>query len=259
MLRGIGPGRPRIRGPIWIEERATGAQLLGVSLTSNSPTSSEPLKVQADRARIAGNSIAGSMNASCILVGSQRTTRGVAIERNHIRHCGRHGKLDHLIYLEHTRATTIRGNLLTDNFGGWAVHLYPDADGTSIERNIIDGNLGGVVIAGVDGQTSTGNAIRNNAITYSSPRRNVESSWEDGPAGQRNRVSANCLLSRGPDAPAGIGYAEGFSVGPNTVLDRSPYVNRATGDFRFRAASPCAELVGDVVGGLPRGLPPQSR
>jgi hypothetical protein len=247
VLRGIGPGATRILNPIWLMPNATGAQLVGISLTSRNREYPEPLKVQADRARVAGNQITGSLNTICVLIGSQRETHGVTIEGNHISNCGRHGKFDHLIYVQNAVGTTIRWNLLTDNPGGWAVHLYPDADDTLIEHNVIDGNKGGVIFAGHDGDTSDRNVVRDNAITYSGPRWNIEGSWSDEPAGRGNLAYSNCLFSRSAGSPAGIGEATGFTTGDNLVLSESPYVDRGNGAYAFRPESLCRLLVGDVA------------
>jgi hypothetical protein len=252
-LRGVGPGRPLILDPIWILPRAVGAGLYNIKLTTRDRVYVEPLKVQADRARIVGNVIFGGPSASCILVGSQNRVAGVTIERNVIRHCGRSGKFDHLIYVENARRTTIRWNLLTDNHGGWAVHLYPNADDSLVEHNVIDGNFGGVIIAGYGDDTSSGNLIRANAITYSGPRRNVEASWQ-GRFGSDNRVTANCLFSQSADAPSGIGERWGFSAGSNAVIGGSPYVDRTAGDYRFHSRSPCGGLVGDVADAVSASL-----
>lgn len=248
VLRGLGPGPVEVLGPIWIMPKATGAQLLSLSLTSRNREYPEPLKVQADRARVAGNHITGSMNTICVLIGSQRTTHGVTIEGNRISHCGRHGKLDHLLYVQGAVGARIRWNLLTDNPGGWAIHLYPDADDTLIEHNVIDRNRGGVIFAGDDGDTSDRNVVRDNAITYSGPRWNIESSWsDDGSTGKDNLAYANCLFSRAAGGPAGIGEAEGFAAEGNLVLSESPYIDRTSGDYSFLPESPCRIVVGDVA------------
>jgi nitrous oxidase accessory protein NosD len=252
-LRGIGRRRPLVLDPIWIEPSAVGASIRNLRLTSLDRVYTVPLKVQADRARIAGNRIFGGSNESCVLVGSQNRVSGVTIERNVIHNCGRSGKFDHLLYIEDALRTRIRWNLLLANHGGWAVHLYPNADDSLIEHNVIDGNFGGVVIAGYGDATSNGNLIRANAITYSGPRRNVEASWE-GYFGSDNLVTANCLFSQSADAPSGIGERWGFTVGSNAVIGGSPYVDRADGDYRFHSRSPCGGLVGYVADAVSAGL-----
>jgi Right handed beta helix region len=248
-LRSVRGARATVDGAVWITEQATGARVSRLRLTTSDPEFDIPLKVQADRARVSLNRIYGSRSTICVLVGTVRTPHGVVIERNRIRACGRSGEYDHLIYLAHTRGTVVRGNVLYSNPGGWGVHMYPDADGTVVERNLIHGNLGGVVFAGDGtGLASDGNTVRNNAITGSGPRWNIESSWSGGPSGTGNRAYRNCLHTLGPGAPSGISELDGFTIRHNSVLARLPYVNVGRGDFRFLRRSRCNSLVGRVVG-----------
>jgi Right handed beta helix region len=249
-LRSVRGARATVDGAVWITEEATGARVSRLRLTASDPEFDIPLKVQADRARVSLNRISGkSRSTICMLVGSVRTTRGVVIARNRIRACGRSGEYDHLIYLSHTRGTIVRGNVLYSNPGGWAVHMYPDADGTLVERNLIHDNVGGVVFAGDGtGLKSDGNVVRNNAITGSGPRWNIESSWSGGPSGTGNRAYRNCLHTLGPGGPAGIGDRDGFTADHNYVLAGLPYVSVRLGDFRFMRRSRCNSLVGRVVG-----------
>ena len=246
-LRAVRGARVRVDGPIWITSRATRASLSGIYLTSGSRRFTIPLKVQADRARIRGNVIKGAQSTTCVLVASRRPARGVLIEGNRIQRCGRFGKFDHLIYLTQARDAIVRGNLLLDNRGGWAVHMYPDADGTVVERNVMNGNFGGAVFAGAEGRTSDHNEVRNNAITGIGPRWNIEGSWSDEPSGVGNVARHNCLHHNGPLGPAGIAEPVGFTVRENPVLGESPYLNAAAGDYRFRAGSRCTPLVSGLA------------
>lgn len=207
------------------------------------------LKIQADNAVFSHNDLTKGGQGICLVAGSFNDARDVLIEGNHIHDCGPAGtKYDHQLYLLHTRDAIVRWNVLDHNAGGWAVHLYTDADGTLIEHNVMDGNLGGVVFAGAGGETSDNNTVRYNAITYSGPRWNVEGSWSGGPLGVGNSAHDNCVYSTGPSSPSGIAPLEGFTASGNTVLSGSPYVDRATGDYHFGSNSPCATLVGDVAG-----------
>ena len=161
-------------------------------------------------------------NNTCVLIGTSRTAYRVVIERNRISNCGERGKLDHLIYAAHTRNAVVRRNRLTANGGGWAVHLYPDADGTRVERNDIAGNLGGVIFGGDgEGQTSDLNVVRGNSIVGSGVRWNLESSWSGGPEGARNVARDNCVHSSGPGAPSGIGPSAGVALEANRVVLRA--------------------------------------
>jgi hypothetical protein len=242
-LRGIGPGPASIIGPIWILPRAREARLLHVSLTSRSQAFTEPLKIGADRVLIANDFITGETNTICVLVGGDRRTHGVRIVHNRITHCGRYGKFAHLIYVADAVGTTIRWNRLTDNPGGWGVHLYPNADYSRIEHNWFDGNEGGVIFAGDGGETSSHNVVRHNVILNSSPRSNIESSWSGGAAGEGNRAFDNCLFSNGPGAPSGIGERLGFSAYDNLILEPSTLER---GSLSSADAKACLRRLGGV-------------
>ena len=241
-LRPLGRARGRVLvdGAVWVMPSARGARISRLRLTSHDPVFTIPLKIQADGVTIVANDITTSTSISCILIGSARVVTGTVIERNRIRRCGRRGKHDHLIYVQRSRDAVIRDNLLTDNAGGWAVHLYPDADGTLVQGNTIDGNQGGVIFAGTDGDTSDGNVVRENVITSSFPRYNIESSWSDGPLGEGNSAYANCLFSGGPGAPSGLAPEEGFDEHDNVQGGANLYINPEAGNFRVRSSSPCA-------------------
>jgi hypothetical protein len=217
-LRAVGAAKVQVDGTIWITGGARGARLSDISLTTTDEHFPIPLKVQADDAVVSRNVITASTSSPCVVIGSDRIAHGVRIERNRIAHCGREGKFDHLIYISRTRGAVVRENLLSDNPGGWAIHLYPDADDSLIERNTIRGNLGGIIFAGDgEGMTSDRNVARDNAITGSGTRWNIESSWSGGPAGTGNLASENCLHSDGAGAPSGVGPHAGVAVVATTV------------------------------------------
>jgi nitrous oxidase accessory protein NosD len=246
-IRSYGRPRATIDGAVWVEPAARGARIAGLRLTSHDPEFAIPLKIQADGVKLLGNDITAARSISCVLVGSSRTVSGLLIENNRIHDCGRTGKLDHLIYVTQSRNAVIRRNLLVGNRGGWAVHLYPNADGTLVERNVIDSNEGGVIFAGSGGgQTSDRNLVRDNVITNSSPRWNIESSWSGGPVGRGNHASHNCVFSTGPGAPSGLGHANGFELSDNVVAKGPVYADRRAGDYRLRGGSNCAGFVGNV-------------
>jgi hypothetical protein len=229
--------------------RATGARVAGLNLFSHDPVYRIPLKVQADDVTIARNDITAARSVSCVLIGSDRVASRTLIERNRIRHCGRSGKLDHLIYVSQSRNAVIRNNLLVDNPGGWAIHLFPDADRTLVEHNVIDSNRGGVIFAGDGfGDTSDGNLVRENVITNSNPRWNIEGSWSGGPLGQANSAERNCVSSMGPGAPSGIGPLQGFNVTNNRVASGRLYASRSNGDYRLNQRNPCLAVLGEVGG-----------
>lgn len=234
-----------------VRPQAVGAHIHHLRFDASQHSNNTGVKLQADHTIFSDNELTKGGRGVCLLAGSYNPAEGIVIERNHIYDCGPStSKLMHQIYLSHTRGAIVRWNVLNGNAGGWGVHLYTDADGTLVENNIIDGNQGGVIFAGDSGETSDGNVVRNNAITNSSPRWNIEGSWSDEAPGQGNVANNNCVYSSGRGAPAGIGYQQGFTASANTALTGSPYTDRPSGDLRFAADSPCAALVGDVAGAV---------
>jgi Right handed beta helix region len=254
-LRPLGRAHVVVDGALWVLPGAKGARITGLNLTSHDRVFSIPLKIQADDVSLVGNDITAARNISCVLVGSDRTVSGTRIERNRIHRCGTRGKLSHLLYVTHSRGAVIKNNLLLDNRGGWAVHLYPDADGTLVEGNVIDSNEGGVIFAGVGGSTSDGNVVRENVITNSSPRWNIEGSWSGGPRGNGNRAEENCLFSAGRGSPTGMGFLDGFTQSDNVVAKGPVYVDRPAGDYRLRPGSGCGAVLTDVGGARLRAGP----
>lgn len=256
VLRPLGKAHVTIDGAVWVLPGAKGARITGLSLTSHDPVYSIPVKVQADDVSLDRNDITAARNISCVLIGSDHKVSRTLVELNRIRRCGRTGKLAHLLYVTHSQGAVIRYNLLVGNRGGWAVHLFPDADGTLVEGNVIDSNQGGVIFAGDGGgDTSNGNVVRENVITNSAPRWNIEGSWSGGPEGEGNLAQRNCLYSAGPGRPSGIGFLNGFEQSDNVVAKGAVYVDRARGDYRLRPGSNCgAVLTDDVSAKLRAGL-----
>jgi hypothetical protein len=257
------PGeRATVRAFLEVYPEAARARVSGIRFDSADNGNDSAVKLNADDVVFSDNEVTKGAHGICVLAGSWHPAHGVVIERNRIHDCGPAGsKYDHDIYLSGTQDAVVRWNILSADAGGFGVHMYPNADGTVVEHNIIDGNHGGVVFGGDgEGQASDHNTVRNNAVTFSGPRWNIESSWSDGPAGVDNRAIDNCVYSTGGSGRSGV-TQDGFNAGGNVTLAGSPYVDRTHGDYRFRADSPCLGLVGDVEGtisGRPSS-PPQPR
>jgi hypothetical protein len=255
-LRPLGKAHVTIDGAIWVLSGAKGARITGLTLTSHDPVYSIPLKIQADDFSLDRNDITAARNISCVLIGSDRKVSRTLVELNRIRRCGRTGKLSHLLYVTRSQGAVIRHNLLIANRGGWAVHLFPEADGTLVEGNVIDSNKGGVIFAGDgNGNTSDGNVVRENVITNSGPRWNIEGSWSGGPEGAGNLAQQNCLYSSGAGGPSGIGFVNGFEQSDNVVAKGPVYVDRRAGDYRLRPGSNCGAVLADVGGAKLRAGP----
>ena len=237
---------------------AVGAHIHHLRFDASHHDNEVGIKLQADRTQFTDNELTKGGNGICLLAGTYHPAAGILIERNRIYDCGpASSKYMHQIYLQNTRGAVVRWNILTGNAGGWGVHLYANADDSLIAHNIIDGNHGGVIFAGDDEATSDRNVVRNNAITYSQQRWNLEGSWSDAGTGSGNRAVRNCVYSNGEDAPSGIEEGDGgFVESANLVSSGSPYLARNLGDYRFDPESRCARLVGDVVGVIAGAVTP---
>jgi parallel beta-helix repeat protein len=116
------------------------------------------------------------------------------------------------------------------------VQLFPDAQGTHVSRNVIDGNGQGVIFS----RESANNVVENNVISNPVVRYNIED-WELSGGG--NLARRNCVWSTRHPGNAGIEPGLAFPAVENLV--RQPeFVNRGGKDFRLRPGSPCLSFSG---------------
>jgi Right handed beta helix region len=197
----------------------------------------------------------------CLLAGARfeadpaNTAHNLTVAQSRIHNCGNDAH-EHAIYLESTRTAHIVDNYLYDN-PGYGIHMYPDAQGSLIEHDVIDGNSSmckaNLTFSGqaagseyAQPHSSSNNVVQNSLITNSLCRYNVESYYPTGsPTPVGNVVQNSCVWN----APLGnFGYTSGYTQRNN--LDSDPlYIDRASKDFRLKAGSPCAAWG-------PQALPP---
>jgi Right handed beta helix region len=239
-LRNYPGARPTISGgQVRISPEATGAAVTGLRLISDRFS---PL-VYASHAVIADNEITNHHTDICVLIDRYPGTpppRGVVIRDNRIHDCGKLPATnhDHGIYVDTAREAVIRDNLIYDN-ADRGVQLYPQAEGTQVIRNVIDGNGQGIIF----GNSSDHSVVRRNIISNSTIRHNIESSASTG---TDNVVRHNCLWSARDDYyggdPAHSGVLPdrvGFRLGPNVVADPR-FRDRV--NFRPAKGSRCAAM-----------------
>lgn len=237
-----------------LEVTGSGAKVTELTLdTATLNATVTPLKLVGNGSTLSYSKITGHLRlGTCVQIGTGNTkANGVLVEHNEIYGCGADdggaNKFDHNIYVAWAQDAVIRWNVLRDNAGGWGIHLYPDADGTLVEHNIIDSDHGGVIFAGNgSGSKSDNNEVRFNSITYpdtggSLPRYNLEGSWSGGPVGTGNTAHDNCVHSAGAGAPSGIqDPPSGFSSTGNIAMTAGPDLDRSADEYRLWAHSPCA-------------------
>jgi hypothetical protein len=236
-----------IRGRIEVADVANDVTIDNVYLNVNNVDLGIEVGMQiwGDRFKLSNSEVTAldsSGGGSCILLGSP--TYGIAndpvIERNRIHDCGTNWPAhDHGIYLEAPRRAIVRNNYIYDNDGGWGLHFYPDADGSTIDNNTIDGNWAGITISGEGSTASDSNTFRNNIVSNSYGRYNVESYWS-GAVPTGNAFNGICVWNPAPgftnfDGGQGTAYTVTGSITADPL-----YVNRAAKDFRLQSGSPCA-------------------
>jgi hypothetical protein len=241
------PGeRATIKARIYVPADADGVTVRNLNL-DGSPSLVPGPSINADDTRWINNNVTNHHQGhSCFHIGDyMRGDEGVAsrtlISNNRIHDCGLlPGNGDypygHGIYINNARDTRIVGNKIYDNTDR-GIQLRPFSRGSTIERNIIDGNGSGIIFSGDFGATGSDTTVENNVVSFPKQSYTVHSFYPSGnPVGQRNYVRHNCLYNGNS---SGVERSQvGFDAS-NNVVKNPLYVNRAAKDFRLRQGSPC--------------------
>lgn len=239
------PGqRGHIVGQVVIGPATRNVTVRDLDLDASQITRPSPI-VLGDDALVAGNDITnGHAPMLCMIIGALNHDSGARaertrVERNRIHDCGTSDNHRHGIYVEHALDTRIVGNEILDN-ADRGIQLFPHAQGTIIEGNVIDGNGEGIIFSGRDGYASSNTTVRYNVISNAKLRAGVESWWPEGnPVGTNNVVERNCVWGgrdQIDDAGGGFVHRDNLTADPR-------FVNVAARDLRLQAGSPCAELL----------------
>jgi nitrous oxidase accessory protein NosD len=253
-----------VKGKLWITNQGNDVTVSGLKLDGR-PGVVSP-NINADRVTIRDNEITNNNTEICLHLGNPEYGRAedTVIEGNNIHHCGQlpSNNQEHGIYLNSADRTIIRDNRIHHN-ADFAIHLYPDADNSLITGNVMDSNGEGIIFSGEHTpsgyETSDNNVVRNNVITNSQIRQNVESYYPDGAAaGTGNVVTDNCLKGApGWYAEDGSGVQspqKGFTA-TDTLIHQPAYANPSAGDYAIPESDPCAAVLagGQVSGGVTPG------
>jgi hypothetical protein len=250
-----------VRGRLWITNKGNGVTVEGLSLDGR-PGVTSPT-INGDNVVFRGNDVTNLNTAICFHLGNPEYGRAenTLIEGNNIHHCGvlPATNQEHGIYVNTATNTMIKGNWIHHN-ADFAVHLYPDADQTTVIGNVIDSNGEGIIFSGEDIASgyvvSDHNLVRNNIITNSQIRQNVESYYPPNrPVGTGNVVTDNCIKGApGWYAEDGSGVQSpqnGFTAVDTLIADPG-YANPAAGNYSIPQSSPCAAVLAgaEVSGGV---------
>ena len=248
-------GRATIRGLLAISNSANDVVISNLVLNGRNTSATPSPQVNGDRVVFRGNEVTNEHSAICFALGGTFEQYGRAIDTvidgNRIHDCGRLPATnhDHGIYLDGTRNARLTNNVIYDN-ADYGIHLYPDADGSYIAHNIVDGNGEGLIFAGEAGggeyatdYASDGNTVEWNIFTNSTIRANVES-WWGGPVGTGNVLRSNCVWNgKGGNIDSSEG---GFTASANLVVN-PVYVDRAAKNFALASGSPCSAMAPSAI------------
>jgi hypothetical protein len=194
---------------------------------------------------------------SCMLLGSNSGSPAVrtVVRANRFHDCGSplNGNKDHGIYVAGAVDGRIEDNVFV-NSTGRSIQLFPNARGTRVAHNVIDGGpdtiRGGIVIGGNETHVSDGNIVERNVIAHTADS-GVYANW-GSVVGSDNVVRDNCLHA--------VGTAEtvmGDGINPSGNLFADPlFADRSARDHRLAHDSPCLPLVGHDTAATVAGSAP---
>jgi Right handed beta helix region len=250
-LQSTDPDHPAtIQGVVWVRDEANYVTLEDLVIVGNSAVLPAAI-VNGDhsvwnRVDVSNPATGGAPGGICFSLGNTHTwgwAGSTTIENSRIHDCGPTTNMNHGIYAQATTGrTVIVGNWIYDN-GDRGIQLYPAAQNVLIAHNVINGNGSGVIFAG-DGERGSRNiVVRDNIISNSRARWNVESSYPAGGVpGTNNLLVHNCVWASASekyyDARGGISGPDGYAVADN-VVQRPQFVDAPLGDLTLKTPSGC--------------------
>jgi nitrous oxidase accessory protein NosD len=248
--------RATLVGPLELTRESEHVVVRGLYLDGRNDDNDPSPIVNGRDIRFVDNDVTNEHTSICFVLGNPDfgVARNVTIERNRIHDCGRlpATNLEHGVYVGLARGARVVDNWIYDN-ADYGVQLYPDARGSLVAGNVIDGNGEGIVFGGSESVAASDNVVQGNVISNSRIRFNAE--WHfDGPVGRGNVLRRNCLGGGARDTGNG-GVMQpdvGFTASGNVVAEPA---FRAPGDYRLKPHTACTR----VFSGDPDRVPGPSR
>lgn len=236
--------RATLVGRLYVPRASSFVTIAQMNLNGRNRASLPSPTVNSQDAEFTGDDVTNEHTGICFILGSSGYGRAkrTIISGNRIHDCGREPSHnhDHGIYVAESDGARITNNVIFRNVDR-GIQLFPDAQSTVIEHNIIDDNGEGITFSG-HGTTSSNALVEFNLITNAKIRYDVESYYPPGtPQGVNNVVKNNCVFggAKGTIAEE-VGYAAA-SLGNKTVNPQ--YANVAGGNYSIPSANPCASYV----------------
>jgi Right handed beta helix region len=260
VIRSLPGAAVTLRGRVWVRSGSDHVTIAGVHIEGaacgradcpNVPT----VAINGASTTLSHDDITNHHSSICVAVGSDvwGVAHGTVIAADVIHDCGRlpATNLEHGIYIADSVGAVVSSNYIYDN-ADRGVQIYPHADRTIVERNVIDGNGEGILIGGTGSDPSFGSLIEHNLITNSRRGANVESWFPDGPPPSRaNRVLANCLYGGQVSPTLGGVVLSGGGVSASHNLIADPGYQPSVPTDRELPVDPAASMsLAPAVGGL---------
>lgn len=210
-----------------------------------SATSNQNVMIQdfSDNSIWQGNDISGINKKTCMELGyGSSVAHNTLIKNNRFHDCGNpaNGNQDHAIYLSQSVGAIITENEFW-NTAAFAIHLYPNADNSTITHNVIDSSgYGGVIFASdqiATGLTSDNNTVAYNMITNGS-RYGMTTYWGSAGIGKGNVAHDNCNYGNANNTDG----LSNVTLTNNVSATADPYNGSATRDYTL-SGSNCAATV----------------
>ncbi len=243
-IESYGRERATLVGRLYIPRGSNFVTIKQLNLNGRNRSLLPSPTVNGNSAEFISDDVTNEHTGICFILGSRgygRARRSVIIG-NRIHDCGvlPSRNLDHGIYVAESRGARILNNVIFKN-ADRGIQLFPNAQETVIEHNIIDENGEGITFSG-DGVASSNTTVAYNLITRSKIRYDVESYYAAGTRpGVNNVVSHNCLFGGAQGShDMEVGYT---AAGLGNLLAYPEYADSARGDYSVPTANPCARYV----------------
>jgi parallel beta-helix repeat protein len=247
-----------LTGRLWIKHGSDDVTVTGLNLVGINSDDLPSPTINASGATFSYDNVTNNHTAICFVVGSDwGQATNTLITNNRIHDCGvlPAANHDHGIYVADAINTTIQWNEIYNN-ADRGIQLYPNAQHSTIDHNVIANNGEGLLFSGDDGTASNDANVYDNVITGAVLRHDVESYYPSGnPVGTGNVLHSNCVWG---GAEGTIDTSSGGFRSQNNITGNPGYANAATHDYHLSSASPCLAMTGDIaaaVDGSPATTP----
>jgi Right handed beta helix region len=234
-------------GRMYLAMGADYVTVRGLNIDGVNPLHRQSPMIDANYDKFIYDDITNDHTGICVGIGSPTWgwSTGTLFTHDRVHDCGvlPATNYNHGFYIGGATDTTIEWSMIYAN-ADRGIQLYPEADYTTIDHNIIDGNGEGIIISGTDGVASSHTNVYDNILSNATQRHDVESWWPVGnPIGVGNIVHDNCVWG---GAKGTIDTSGGGFTAWNNVTANPEFADAATHNYAISATSPCLPSVGDV-------------